>query len=337
MQPNENYDPNAAQPQPQPQSYPQPEQPQPAQPQAPVYAPEPAVQQQPVGQTYAQPAAQQPVAPQPVAQPQAPVEQPVANPFGQPANNPFAAASDPAPVQPQQSYGSAPAGFAPETAAPVAGAAKKFPKKLVIIIASVVVALAAILIIGLPLLNKAAPGIVPESIVSNGIVPAAELPLQDYQSTAGKFSMKIPEGWTSKEEVTGGIAFIGFAKAEEDISDATVTKSASIIVICTDTAAMGSTKKYTREEYLATAKSGDRGENTTVKSEGDVTVNGLSGYKVIADVVATKDGVTKNVFSASLSLYIDETRGCAVSISGNDTETELEDSIDTILNSFKVS
>ena len=351
MRPDENYDPNAAQPQQQPQPsvtpeptpYPVADQ---SQPIPPSYAAEPVVEA-PAPVAPAAPAAneyaQAPVQPITPVQPEA--DAPV-NPFAQQAPatlaaNPFGAPSEPVatPATAQQPIGSAPVGIAPvgSTPAPSGGSPKKFPTKLVVIIGSVIVALLAVVLLGLPLLNKVAPNIVPDAIVSNGIIPATGVPLQEYESPAGKFTMKIPEGWVAKEDKISTTTFIGFSKPEESLEDTTVEKTAALIVICSDTSATPDGKKYTKEEYLNLAKSGERGETVTVKSEGEVKINGLDGYKIVASNAVTKDGVTTNKYSAAVTIYIDESRGCAISFAGPEEDKELSSSIDAIFNSFKLN
>jgi len=323
MQPTENNEPNTTQPQPG------------AVPEAPNPLAGP-VDQSAAPSYDAAPAAQ-------------PAESPV-DPFAQapvqPAANPFGAASNPEQQPVQQPVGSNPVAYAPVNPVPGSGGPKKPPVKLIVIIASILVVLGLGYFVGLPLLNKAAPGLIPAGVVPSGGLAAvvAGMPLTDYESTTGKFSLKVPKEWVAKEDSFGGSMIVTFNKPGEnvlvDAADTSPTAertpvTVSLLVICSDTSSSSDGTKYTKEKLFESYKTREDVEGTTITSEGEVTVNGLSAYKIVGNFVSTKDGETKKTFGASLSVYINESRSCSVSLGGPESETELQASADTILGSFK--
>jgi len=275
-----------------------------------------------------------------------PVTQPAPQPEVQPVNNPFGPAPGVTQSPVQQPVDSNPVAYPPVSSSPSGGSPKKSPVKLIVIIASILAFLGLVYFVGLPLLNKAAPGIVPSGIVPNNALTAnlSGLPLTEYTSPAGGFTIKVPEGWVPKEQASSGSVFVTFSEPVENTTEAegeadtdTVTQpKGSIFIICSDTSSLTGGKKYTKEEYINLAKSSEKGEGITVKSEGDVKINGLSGYKVLSNAEVTKNGVTSKSFSVGVTLYINESKGCGISVSGEESQIKLSASADSILNSFKL-
>jgi len=309
MQPNENNDPNQTQPE--------------VQPVTPVETPYVA----PTVESPAEPVVQPTVEPTPIT----PVTEPVVNPA-----NPFAPAPEATPVAPIDP-------LAPVAAAPVAPVAKKSPMKLIIIIAAIVLGLGILGTVAALALRTVAPNLLPAAL-------SAGIPLETY-SKEGKFSLKVPQGWVAKETDAGAtMTFVSFYKASEvPAEDATaetrVTPTAAITVIGYDYAGQESTIQKTEEEFLTTMKASverlkagtETSPGITVVSSGETKVGNYTAFKSIYNSTRGTGDAAKAGFAGSLTVYVSPTVQYNVSVGGYESETALKASLDTILDSFKLS